>query len=175
MDEWPRADTNFDAGLGGFARRLLAVHFVAAAVAGHHHLSRTEVADAAKRRYAHGTPLQTLLLQAAALQLHASAAPVAAHALGLIPSHLAASCTPLPLAPSAGHAAAFAAAFLAANAAGGALALLQWRRRFRARAPPPPLRDADADADVSLVFSPISAGVVAAETRRFPVRRTRSR
>jgi len=48
-------------------------------------------------------------------QVQSSAIPVAAHALGLVPASLAASCTALPLCSTAPQAAAYCALFLAVN------------------------------------------------------------
>jgi len=120
--------------LASAGRRLLAVYFVGAAAYGHHALCRHQLSDVLQLRRPGGTPLQSLLLEAAVLQLLASAAPVAAHALGLIPSSIAASCTPLPLLPSRTHAAIYCAAFLSANCLGGAIAIYQ--SRMRVVAPP---------------------------------------
>ena len=47
--------------------------------------------------------------------MQSSAIPVAAHALGLVPASLAASCTALPLCSTAPQAAAYCALFLAVN------------------------------------------------------------
>ena len=98
----------------------LVIHITAAAAARHHLACRHRLRDTSVLR----TPsLQSALLQTAALQLQAAAIPVGAHALGLVPHSLASAYTTLPLCSTPTHAAAFCAAFLAANAFGAWLYL----------------------------------------------------
>ena len=92
-----------------------AAHFVACAVWGHHLTCHYHLLGHRRRGRANGTALQNHLLQTAVLQVQSSAIPVAAHALGLVPASLAASCTALPLCSTAPQAAAYCALFLAVN------------------------------------------------------------
>ena len=94
----------------------LAAHVVASSVWGHHLLCHYRLIDNGRRQRVMGTALQSHLLHTALLQVQSSALPVAAHALGLVPTPLAASCTALPLCNTVPQAAAFCSLFLAANA-----------------------------------------------------------
>ena len=60
-------------------------------------------------------PRAPIFNQLPAVVIGLSAAIVAAHALGLVPASLAASCTALPLCSTAPQAAAYCALFLAVN------------------------------------------------------------
>ena len=93
----------------------LAAHFVACSVWGHHLTCHYHLLGHRRQGRANGTALQNHLLQTAVLQVQSSAIPVAAHALGLVPASLAASCTALPLCSTAPQAAAYCALFLAIN------------------------------------------------------------
>merc|ERR1712178_645549 len=74
--------------------KLVLLHFVGAATAGHYLTGRCELPCGPKL---HAPSLQMALLQTAALQLQASSLPVAAHALGLVTSWTASTQTTLPL------------------------------------------------------------------------------
>uniref|UniRef100_A0A7S4ERP8 Uncharacterized protein n=1 Tax=Chrysotila carterae TaxID=13221 RepID=A0A7S4ERP8_CHRCT len=66
-------------------RRALSAYFAAAAMYGHHLLCRYRLREPHCLRRAHGITLQSLLLEAAALQMQASALPAVLDVIGLLP------------------------------------------------------------------------------------------
>ncbi|KAL1520213.1 hypothetical protein AB1Y20_023683 [Prymnesium parvum] len=104
------------------ARPWLAMHFVVAALFGHHLVCQYDVRGACRKRKSLGAQLQHQLLQTAALQVQAASIPVAAHALGMLPEDFAKAHTTLPLYQHPLHATLYCTSFLAVNLVHFALA-----------------------------------------------------
>mgnify|MGYP003684387283 CR=1 FL=1 len=111
---------------------VLSSMLVLASVIGHHLLCRVQLRDTRPGGApSRGTPLQSQLLESAALQIQAAAIPVAGHALGIVPADVAASCTPMPLFTSSLGAAMYCAAFITTNLLVVGLLVGRWRRRLQ--------------------------------------------
>lgn len=113
--EGAKAEQRLRGSQTGGAWPWLSAYFVCTSLIGHHLLCQFRVLTGSRRFSSRSTPLQSQLLETAALQLQGPAIPVAAHALGLVPARLAAAATSLPLCEHSLHAAGYCAIFLTAN------------------------------------------------------------